>query len=70
MKEGGWAHAKLAYRIEEAAELLSLSRAQVYRLVETESLPTVRVGRSRRITFAQLDAFVRKLEQSSGFVRL
>lgn len=70
--EGGSGPAlrKLAYTVEEAAELLSLSRAQVYRLIETETLPTVTVGRARRITYAQLDAFVLRLEQASGFVRL
>jgi len=63
-------HEKLAYTIEEAAELLSLSRTQLYRLIEVEELPTVKVGKSRRITFAQLESFVRKLEQENGFVRL
>ncbi len=62
-------HKKLAYSLEEAAELLSLSRSVLYRLIQEGDLPTVLVGRSRRITYAQLDAFVRKLEQEQGFVR-
>ena len=61
---------KLIYTIEEAADLLSISRSQLYRLVESEELPTVRIGRSRRITYAQLDDFVRRLEQEQGFTRL
>lgn len=60
---------KLAYTVEEAATLLSLSRAQLYRLIELEDLPTVKIGRCRRITYVQLESFLKRLEQSSGFVR-
>ena len=55
-------HSKLAYTVDEAAELLSLSRAHLYRLIDLLEIETVRVGRSRRITAGQLDAFVRRLE--------
>jgi excisionase family DNA binding protein len=68
-RESSWPHPKMAYTIEEAAELLSLSRAQLYRLIEVEDLPTVKVGKARRITYAQLEQFVQCLEQSHGFVR-
>jgi len=63
-------HEKLVYTIDEATELLSLSRAQLYRLIDSEELPTVKVGKCRRITFAQLEAFVRRLEQEQGFTRM
>lgn len=53
---------KLAYTVEEAAELLSLSRANVYRLLDLKELDSVRIGRSRRVTAAQLEAFLRRLE--------
>jgi excisionase family DNA binding protein len=53
---------KLAYTVEEAAELLSLSRAHVYRLLDVRELGSVTIGRSRRITHSQLLAFVRALE--------
>lgn len=71
MKERGltYAHPKMAYTIEEAAELLSLSRAQLFRLIDLRELPTIKIGRSRRITYAQLEEFVQKLEQTNGFVR-
>lgn len=65
-----WSHTKMAYTIEEASEILSLSRAQLYRLIELQELPTVKVGKCRRITYAQLEAFIRKLEQHQGFTRL
>lgn len=53
---------KLAYTVEEAAELLSLSRAHVYRLIDVQELGSVTIGRSRRITSAQLANFISVLE--------
>ena len=55
-------HAKLAYSVEEAAALLSLSRAHVYRLLDTGDLGSVLIGRSRRVTAGQLETFVKVLE--------
>lgn len=62
-----WSHFKLLYTLEECGSLLSLSRSQLYRLVEQGDLETVKIGKSRRVTHAQLDAFVTKLQQSGGF---
>lgn len=59
-------HEKMAYTVEEASELLSLSRAHVYRLIDLGQIETVTVGRSRRITSRQLDAFLLRLEQRNG----
>lgn len=56
-------HAKMAYTVEEACDLLSLSRAQIYRLIDLGELETVQIGRARRITSKQIDAFVSGLEQ-------
>ncbi len=58
---------RFLYTIEECEGLLSLSRSQLYRLVDQGDLQTVKIGKSRRITYTQLDAFVLKLEQSKGF---
>jgi excisionase family DNA binding protein len=66
----GWHPEKLAYTMEEAAALLSLSRATVYHLVDLRELDTVKIGKSRRVTHAQLVAYIRRLEQRHGFVRL
>lgn len=59
-------HAKMAYTVEEASDLLSLSRAQLYRLIDLGEIRTVKIGRFRRITSRQLDAFVLALEQQVG----
>ena len=56
----------MAYTVEEAADLLSLSRAHVYRLLDLGELESVQIGRSRRVTAGQLDAFVRRLEGGSA----
>ena len=65
-----WKAEKLAYTVEEAAELLSLSRAQIYRLIDFGELRSVKIGKCRRVTSAQLQSFVTKLEQNNGFVSL
>jgi excisionase family DNA binding protein len=56
---------KLLYTVVEAAEQLSLSRAQVYRLIDSRQLKSVTVGRSRRITLAQLQSFLQELEYTA-----
>ena len=58
---------KFLYTIEECADLLSLSRSQLYRLADQGDLDSVKIGKSRRVTYTQLDAFVMRLEQSKGF---
>lgn len=60
---------RLIYTVEEAAALLSLSRAQVYRLLDSLDLGSVKIGKCRRITKEQLETYVRNLELSHGFVR-
>ncbi len=54
--------AKIAYTVGEAAALLSLSRAMLYRLIALGQVETIAVGRCRRVTARQLDAFVRSRE--------
>lgn len=53
---------KLAYTVEEAAELLSVSRAHLYRLIDLQEIGSVTIGRSRRITAKQLATFLESLE--------
>lgn len=66
--DGYLAHARMAYTVEEAGELLSLSRAQVFRLIDTCEIQTIKIGRSRRITSRQLEAFLKAREQAGGFL--
>jgi excisionase family DNA binding protein len=48
-------------RVEEAAEWLGLGRTKAYELVYRGILPSVTIGRSRRISVVALQAFVERL---------
>jgi excisionase family DNA binding protein len=54
-------------RVEEAAEWLGLGRTKAYELVYRGILPSVTIGRSRRVPFAALKSFVEKLTEESGW---
>ena len=54
-----------AYRAEEVAELLGVSRSTVYRLMGEGLLASVKVGGSRRITLDQLNAYVSVLQKTA-----
>lgn len=54
---------KLLLRVEEAAQLLSLSRNTVYELLQRGDLSSFKIGGCRRIPLAALHAFVARLEQ-------
>jgi excisionase family DNA binding protein len=45
-------------RVEKAAEMLSLSRAATYQLIRTGDLPSIVIGRSRRVPLAQLEQWI------------
>lgn len=51
---------------EEAAKVLRVGRTTVYALVKSGELRPVRIGRSCRISRAELDRYVRRLEASSS----
>lgn len=53
---------------EEAARLLSIGRTQVFALLSTGDLESVRVGRLRRIPFDACVAFVEQLRRASSSV--
>jgi excisionase family DNA binding protein len=51
--------------IREACDRLKLSRASLYRLIQSGQLPTVRIGRSRRVVNEDLDRFIATLRSGS-----
>lgn len=53
---------KLLYTVSEAAQVLSLSRAVLYRLMQRGELASLKLDGARRITWKQLQAFVERLE--------
>ena len=56
---------KLLLKVEEAAERLSLSRASVYELMGCGLIESVKIGRSRRIPAAALEAFVARTRRAA-----
>lgn len=49
---------RLLLRVEEAAEMLSLGRSKTYALVASGDLPSVRIGKARRIHIDDLRAWI------------
>lgn len=60
------AESRLMYTVKEAAELLSLSRAHLYRLIDSGEIGSVTVGRCRRITHHQIEEYLSGLELRAG----
>ncbi|GAB3763060.1 excisionase family DNA binding protein [Nocardioides ginsengisegetis] len=57
---------RVLYRVEEAAELLSLSRDRVYQLIRSNQLRSVQVGKCRRVPARSLDEYVARLLRGSA----
>ncbi|MFJ5017007.1 helix-turn-helix domain-containing protein [Streptomyces griseoluteus] len=52
---------RLLYKPEEAAEALAIGRSTVYELMAEGSLKYIKLGRTRRIRRADLEAYVANL---------
>lgn len=50
-------HNRLAYRVDEAAVLLGISRTFIYRLIEKGDLKSFKLGRRRLVLKSDLDEF-------------
>ncbi len=55
---------KLLFSIEDLEPILSLSRSQIYRVLDKGFLESIWLGRSRRVTLDQLNRFIDYLETS------
>jgi len=58
--------ARLLYTAEDAAFLLSLSRSELFVLLKSGEIPSVKVGRLRRVPHASLLAYVERLVAEQG----
>ncbi len=56
----------LLLRPDEDARRLSISRAAVYRLIASGTIPSVRLGGSRRVSQTQLSQLINGLELDGG----
>ena len=61
----GEPHGRLLLTFDAAAEMLGIGRTSLYRLVWAGRLTPVRIGRSVRFSFAQLELFVASLENGA-----
>lgn len=50
--------ARLLYRAEEAADLLSISRTAVFGLISSGDLPAIKIGGRRRIPHASIESYI------------
>lgn len=53
--------AKLLLTVPEAVEALSISRAKLYRLMDTGAIPYLHIDRCRRIPLAALEIYIADL---------
>lgn len=53
---------QLLYRVEEAAALLQLGRTTMYALIKDGTLHAVHIGRSCRISRAELERFIQRMD--------
>ena len=55
------------YKIKEVAEALNCSRSKTYELIASRELPSITIGKSRRVTPDQLRATLRrKVQEEAG----
>jgi excisionase family DNA binding protein len=55
----------LLYTAEEAAEVMKVSRSTVYDLMRERRLPSVKIGRARRIPVHALHTFLDELAEGA-----
>ena len=53
---------RIAFSVQEAANLLGINKPTLYRFIHTGQLPSYRIGRRRLIRAESLDSFQKDLE--------
>ena len=54
--------------IAEAQAQLRLSRSRIYELIRSGDLPSVKIGRSRRVLRASMEAYIEKLLAEQEYI--
>jgi excisionase family DNA binding protein len=49
---------QLLYTVEQAAQVLAISRSSIYRLIVSKEIVTIGIGRSRRVSHQALEGFI------------
>ncbi len=50
---------QLLYTVEQAAQVLAISRSSIYRLIVSKEIVTIGIGRSRRVSHQALEGFIK-----------
>ncbi len=58
------ASCQLLFTVAEVSQILRLSRSRVYELIYAGQLPSIKLGRSRRVRRSDVEAFVEGLEEA------
>ncbi|UCU94554.1 helix-turn-helix domain-containing protein [Hydrogenophaga taeniospiralis] len=56
----------ISVSVDEAAARLGISRMTIYRLIRTDQLRTLKVGRRRLVRVAELESFAAARERASN----
>ncbi len=56
---------KMLYTPSQTAEMLGISRSQVYSLMNKGELDSIHIGRSRRIAISQVDKFLQAISKGA-----
>ena len=51
---------KKLLKATDVADILNVSQAKAYKLMQSGEIPTVRIGRARRVRYADLKTFIEK----------
>jgi excisionase family DNA binding protein len=57
---------RLLLRVEEAAEMIGVSRARLYELLAAGEIASIKIGASRRVATSDLVRFVNRLRAEQG----
>jgi excisionase family DNA binding protein len=49
---------KILFKLEEVAQMLSVSKSHLYSLIATRRLPTIKLGRVRRVSIIALQQWI------------
>ena len=60
---------KLLLRVTEVAYLLGLSRSEIYKLISSSDLPSIRIGRSVRVPRGALELWIVNRERRVDSIR-
>lgn len=56
----------LAFKVEEAAQELNISRATMFELIRRNEVESIKIGRSRRVPAEALVAYIERLRVVQG----